>query len=187
MSTAPCQIHCVGQMSKPLGVGNTLWQRGNRLKRIIKRRWHYLSHSFSKTAARPPAVLQYNVGSCSQALQPGDLVRVRSVAEIQATLNKWHQLKGCSFMEEMWPYCNTMQKVLKRVEKFLDERDYLLKKTKGIIILEKVFCQGTRDFGSCDRTCFFFWREEWLEKMEMSPAETSIEDLLVGSAGKRWP
>jgi hypothetical protein len=28
-------------------------------------------------------------------------------------------------MEEMWPFCGTTQKVFKRVEKFLDERDYL--------------------------------------------------------------
>jgi hypothetical protein len=26
-------------------------------------------------------------------------------------------------------------------------------------------CQGTKDFGRCDRSCFFFWREEWLEKL----------------------
>lgn len=159
-----------------------MWQRRNRLKRVIKRRWRYLNHSLSKTAAKEKTVLNHDVGTCSQVLQPGDLVRVRSVAEIQATLDKWNQLKRCSFMEEMWPYCNTMQRVLKRVEKFLDERDYLMKKTKGIIILEKVFCQGTRDFGDCDRTCFFFWREEWLEKMEVSLPETPGERLLAGLA-----
>ena len=69
-------------------------------------------------------------------------------------------------MEEMWPYCGTTQKVFKRVEKFLDERDYLLKKCRGIVILEGIFCEGTKDFGQCDRSCFFFWREEWLEKID---------------------
>jgi hypothetical protein len=184
MSTIPCQIHCVGQISEPMSVGDILWQRGHRLKRIFKRRWRFLCNSFSKTAVKQQAMLDHGIKSCSQGLQPGDMVRVRSAAEIQATLNKWHQLKGCSFMEEMRPYCNTMQRVLKRIEKFLDERDYMMKKTKGIIILDKVFCQGTKDFGACDRTCFFFWREEWLEKMEVSPAETAAADLLVGSAGK---
>lgn len=172
MSSTDCQIHCLGQISRPVSTGDTLWQRGNRLKRVLKRRWNYLSHSFSKTEIKQQAVLSNNVNSCSQRVQPGDLVRVRSKAEIQATLNKWNQLRGCSFMEEMWPYCNTVQRVLKRIEKFLDERDYLIKKTKGIIILEDVFCQGTKDFGACDRTCFFFWREEWLEKVEESLCET---------------
>jgi hypothetical protein len=40
-----------------------------------------------------------------------------------------------------------------------------MKNIKGIIILDGVFCQGTKDFGACDRTCFYFWREEWLEKI----------------------
>lgn len=99
-------------------------------------------------------------------LQRGDSVRVRSKEDIEATLNKWNQLKGCAFMEEMWPYCGTVQKVHGRVVKFLDERDYLLKKCRGIILLENVFCEGTKDFGACDRSCFFFWREEWLEKVD---------------------
>ncbi|MGB9706866.1 MAG: hypothetical protein ACPLXP_02215 [Microgenomates group bacterium] len=98
-------------------------------------------------------------------LKPGDIVFVKSKDEIQKTLNNWNQLKGCAFMEEMWPYCGTKQKVLKRVEKFLDERDYLIKKCNGIVILEGVMCQGTKDFGPCDRSCFFFWREEWLKKI----------------------
>jgi hypothetical protein len=52
------------------------------------------------------------------------------------------------------------------VEKFLDERDYLMKKCKGMVTLDGVLCEGTIDFGACDRGCFFFWREEWLEKLE---------------------
>jgi hypothetical protein len=75
-------------------------------------------------------------------------------------------LRGCGFMPEMEKYCETNQKVFKIIQKFLDERDYLMKKCKGMVILENVFCEGTIDFGRCDRTCFFFWREEWLEKIE---------------------
>jgi hypothetical protein len=101
-------------------------------------------------------------------LQQKDIVRVRSKEEIRRSLNRWGQLKGCSFMEEMYPFCNTTQRILKRVEKFLDERDYLIKKCNGIVILENVFCAGTKDFGTCDRTCYFFWREEWLEKQNVS-------------------
>jgi hypothetical protein len=160
-----CQIHNAITMSEPMGIVETYWQRRNRLKRILKRRWHYIYNSLSgiigeKKGGRNEQVKE----SSAYNLQPGDLVRVRSKEEIQATLNNWNQLKGCSFMEEMWPYCNTKQRVFKRVGKFLDERDYLMKNTKRIIILEGVFCQGTKDFGVCDRSCFFFWREEWLEK-----------------------
>ncbi|MEI8139868.1 MAG: hypothetical protein WCI03_08375 [bacterium] len=101
-------------------------------------------------------------------LKPGDKVRVRSREEIEATLNSWNQFKHCAFMEEMWPYCGTTQTVFKRVLKFLDERDYLVKKCSGMVILRDVICEGTRDFGPCDRSCFLFWREEWVERISDS-------------------
>jgi hypothetical protein len=103
-------------------------------------------------------------------LTPGDLVRVRSREEIEATLNHWRQLKGCTFMPEMRSYCGTTQRVLKVMERFVDERDLRIKKCKGIVLLEGVMCQGTADFGRCDRSCLIFWREEWLEAMSGSNA-----------------
>jgi len=102
----------------------------------------------------------------SPGLRSGDWVRVRSLEEIQSTLNHWQQFKGCTFMPEMIEYCSTKQRIHKVMERFVDERDLRVKKTKGIILLEGVMCQGTADFGSCDRSCFFFWREEWLEKID---------------------
>jgi len=99
-------------------------------------------------------------------LQIGDMVRVRTKEEIEATLNHWGQLKGCGFMPEMEKYCGTTQRVMKQMERFVDERDLRVKKAKGIVFLEGVFCEGTADFGSCDRSCYLFWREEWLERIE---------------------
>lgn len=99
-------------------------------------------------------------------INTGDMVRVRSEAEIMATLNAWGQLKGCMLMPDMLPYCGTVHRVHRRMERFVDERDYYVKKTNGIILLEGLHCQGTSDYGRCDRSCFYFWREEWLEKIE---------------------
>ncbi len=113
------------------------------------------SRASSPTVGRPVTV----------ALKPGDRVRVRSRAEIQATLNPWNELKGCAFLDEMWQYCETTQRVLQPLERFLDERDYTVKKARGIILLESVICHGTPVFGRCDRCCFLFWREEWLERV----------------------
>jgi hypothetical protein len=103
-----------------------------------------------------------------------DLVRVRSIEEIKATLNIWGQLKGCMFMPEMAPFCGSTQIVFKRLERFVDERDYHLKSSHGIILLEGVHCQGTSDYGRCDRSCFYFWREEWLEKIEPGRSEAVL-------------
>ena len=100
-----------------------------------------------------------------QRINTGDFVRIRSEEDIRATLNHWGQLKGCMLMPDMLPYCGTVQKVFRRMERFVDERDYYVKKTNGIILLEGLHCQGTSDYGRCDRCCFYFWREEWLEKI----------------------
>lgn len=102
----------------------------------------------------------------SHHFQPGDRVRVRPLEEIRATLSHWGQLKGCTFMPEMIQYCGTVQRVLKPMKRFVDERDLRVKKSSGIILLEGVMCRGTAEFGSCDRSCFYFWREEWLKNNE---------------------
>ena len=103
--------------------------------------------------------------SLENELRAGDLVRVRTLEEIEQSLNHWNQVKGCGFMAEMAKYCGTTQRVLKPMKSFVDERDLLVKRSNGIILLENVICEGTEDFGTCDRSCFHFWREEWLEKI----------------------
>lgn len=101
-----------------------------------------------------------------QNFKSGDLVRVRSKEEILSTLNHMGQLKGCTFMDVMIPYCGTMQHVLKPMERFVDERDLRVKKCSGLVLLDGVMCQGTKEFGRCDRSCLMFWRQEWLQKVE---------------------
>ena len=102
-------------------------------------------------------------------LLAGELVRVRAREEIEAMLDPFKEQKGCAFLEYMWQYCGTTQRVLQPVERFLDERDYKVKKTKGVVLLEGVLCHGTPVFGRCDRACHLFWREEWLERMDVTP------------------
>jgi hypothetical protein len=161
-----CQVHCLEQMSEPLGRAEPLWQLRNRLKRITKRRLRYFGNLLSKGTGEPNTRSALAAHTAEGALRAGDVVRVRSREQIQATLDRWNRLKGCDIMEEMWQYCGTTQRVLKRVDRFLDERDYRVKRCKGIVLLEGVMCEGTIDYGPCDRSCYYFWREEWLEKIE---------------------
>jgi len=120
-------------------------------------------YALSRGKSRKPRVALNAV--TSQSLEAGDRVRVRSLDEIQDSLNHWRQLKGCTFMPEMAAYCGTTQRVLKPLQRFVDERDLRVKRSTGIVLLEGVMCQGTADFGNCDRACFYFWRAEWLEKI----------------------
>jgi hypothetical protein len=161
-----CQIECMQTIPEPCGALNIGWQRLHRLKRILKRRWRYMINFF-REAEHVKGRTQCIEAKRSDvsSLESGDWVRIRSREEIQATLDRWNQLRGCAFMEEMWRHCGTTQRVYKRVERFMDERDYLVKRCKGIVLLDEVICEGTKDFGPCDRSCFYFWREEWLERL----------------------
>ena len=67
-------------------------------------------------------------------------------------------------MEEMWKYCNEEHRGLKRIDRFLGERRLPDEKCKGIIILDGVICERTRDFGPCDRYCFFSGERSCLRK-----------------------
>jgi hypothetical protein len=69
----------------------------------------------------------------------------------------------------MSPYCDSVHRVHKVMERFVDERELRVKKCKGLVLLDGVLCQGTTSFGRCDRSCYVFWREEWLEKIEIQP------------------
>ena len=150
-----------------------------RLKRALARPWNYHVKKYFKRVLMIIRNLQSKIGQQGKVsmnneniasethLETGDWVMVRSLDEIQKTLNRFKELKGCAFLEDMKQYCGSQQRVLKVMERFLDERDYHVKKTKGIVLLEGVYCQGTPVFGRCDRSCLSFWREECLEKISV--------------------
>ena len=104
----------------------------------------------------------------TRGLRPGDIVRVRSKEEILQTLDKNNMLKGCYFMNEMWKYCGSQQKVLKRVNYFFDERGAKYYKASDTVILKGLCCSGKLEnfMPKCDRNCYVFWKEDWLEKID---------------------
>jgi hypothetical protein len=172
-----CQIPCLRSVAvgnaevPPAALGRRLKlairrRLSPRHERTFKRRTNSLLNWFAGITKGQKRPLARTTAATATILNAGDLVRVRSEEEIKATLNHWRQLKGCTFMPEMAPYCGTTQRVHKRMARFVDERDLRVKRTKGIILLEGLHCEGTADFGPCDRSCFYFWREEWLEKID---------------------
>jgi hypothetical protein len=170
-----CQCHCVPKLSAGnIYVSPRSFRQWLKLllkrnlsagtKRKLKKQMSNLSHAIGFAKKRQSSPFAQTI-SGTQSLIAGDLVRVRSEQEIQATLNTWNELNGCMFMDAQWQYCGTTQRVLKPVERFVDERDYQVKKARGLVLLEGLICEGTPDYGRCDRSCFYFWREEWLEKI----------------------
>jgi hypothetical protein len=98
------------------------------------------------------------------ALQPGELVRVRSLEEITATLVDG-KTQGLEFMPGMARYCGSTVRVMKRVRCIFDEREWKMRRCDSVL-LEGAVCDGRNLFDSegCDRSCFYFWKDAWLEK-----------------------
>jgi hypothetical protein len=99
------------------------------------------------------------------ALEPGDLVVVKPVEEILATLDANRKCKGLLWMTGMSKYCGKRCRVHKRVGRIMLEANGELRSMKNTVLLEGAMCDGTA-FGGCDRSCFHFWREAWLERVD---------------------
>jgi hypothetical protein len=103
-------------------------------------------------------------------LRPGELVEVKSQAEIEATLDDQGEVRGLRFAGEMLPYCGTRARVLDRVDRIIDEKTGRMLRLRDCIILEGVWCQGTFR-ALCRRKIYTYWRETWLRRVdENAPA-----------------
>jgi hypothetical protein len=111
-------------------------------------------------------------------LHPGEWVRVKSYDAILATCDKALKNRGMFFDKEMVPYCGRTYRVLKRVNRIIDEKTGKIVELKNpCIILDGVICQSRysecRLF--CPRSIYGYWREIWLEKVsEKDMGDNSI-------------
>ena len=175
--TGSCQLRQLRSVSEGLGQTPS-WSWRLRLKQALKRNLPSGARArLQRRAARvrraawarkrPGAAMPDAAGGSEMPnLGAGDLVRIRSEEEIRATFDGPDELRGCYFMDGMWCYCGTVQWVFRSVAQFYDEQDCRTKTASGLVLLEGLVCEGTSISGPCDRSCFFFWREEWLEKIE---------------------
>ncbi len=101
-------------------------------------------------------------------LREGDLVQVKSPEEIRATLDESRKHEGLKFLPPMREHCGKVYRVQKRVRYILDEHDHRMRKVKNVVLLDGVICKGKGIYGreDCDRSCFFFWKDAWLRKLE---------------------
>src|SRR5437764_5638245 len=95
----------------------------------------------------------------------GDVVEVRSPAEILATLDDAGMLEGLPFMPEMLQYFGRRLVVDKRAEKICDTiHDYTSRNLPNTVLLEDLRCDGSGHDG-CQAECRLFWKEAWLRKV----------------------
>jgi hypothetical protein len=94
-------------------------------------------------------------------LMPGDLVQVRSEAEILLTLDEKGRLESLPFMPEMLKFCGQRFRISRRALKTcVDDQD--VRQLDSTVFLEEVRCDGS-NHGGCGRACLIFWKEAWLK------------------------
>lgn len=101
-------------------------------------------------------------------LQEGERVRVKALEQIRATLDPVGDCEGLGFMPVQAAFCGGEFSVRRRVEYFFDERTRRMLRIRNTVILDGVYCEppagGTDDYSGCQRMCFLFWKEAWLER-----------------------
>lgn len=92
----------------------------------------------------------------------GDQVEVRSLEEIERTLDKSGCLDGLPFMREMVALCGRPARVFRCVDKVYDYgRSKTLRRLKKTVLLAGLRCDGSAH-GGCEAACYLLWNERWL-------------------------
>jgi hypothetical protein len=115
-----------------------------------------------------PAAKERIIPEPIQDIREGEVVRVRSREQIEKSLDVNGALKGCAIVEPMFAYCGQEVAIAKVVEKFFDEKEWRMRRCKNLVTLKDIHCDGSGhpDTMGCDRGCYFFWRTEWLERIQ---------------------
>jgi hypothetical protein len=113
----------------------------------------------------------------------GQLVEVRSRAEIAATLDADGKLDGVSFMPEMARYCGNQARVFRRADKTC-VAGAGLRRMSATVFLEDLRCDGAFH-DDCQRNCLFFWKEAWLKPAASHTAPRQA-DATLDRAATLW-
>jgi hypothetical protein len=111
-------------------------------------------------------------------LRLGELVEVRSLSEILATLDAQGTYESLPFMPEMVEHCGKRFKVSKRTDRTCVE-GFRARGMKQTVLLENLRCDGGAHDG-CKRRCMFFWKEAWLKRVDggadLKPSSPAVLD-----------
>jgi hypothetical protein len=119
------------------------------------------------------------------ALEPGELVEVRPIDEIGATLDENLKHRGLRYSEELTPACGKRFRVKNRVDRLIDEKTGRMIELKNdCIVLDGFVCSGDRSPSAlfCPREAYPLFREAWLRRVDAS-APTVNRTRRAGSPG----
>jgi hypothetical protein len=94
-------------------------------------------------------------------LKAGDLVEVRSAADIMSTLDADGKLDGLPFMPEMLAFCGQRFRVSSRADNTCALGQP--RRIEATVHLEQLRCDGSSHRG-CEAGCLLLWKEAWLRR-----------------------
>jgi hypothetical protein len=97
-------------------------------------------------------------------LAVGDWVEVKSLEEIEATLDARQTNRGLEFSPAMIPYCGRRYRVARRLERIIRETTGEMRDLANTVVLDAVVCDGVCARG-CPRANVLYWREIWLRRI----------------------
>jgi hypothetical protein len=100
----------------------------------------------------------------SLGLKKGEKVRVKSRADIVATLDAFGRNRGLDSSPELWEFCGREMCVLECVDRIILEQTGKMRAINDTIILEGSACGGMCRRG-CARGTYPLWREAWVERV----------------------
>lgn len=128
-----------------------------------------------KALRSTPDALQAEGSREERPLRRGDVVEVKSAAEILATLDASGKLEGMPFMPEMVRYCGKRFTVDRRADKVCDTSHRTgSRRVSDAVLLDDLRCDGSAH-GGCQAECRVLWKEVWLRRVE-AQTESSPRD-----------
>lgn len=111
------------------------------------------------------AARRRGTGDIRSVWRVGDLVEVRSQAEILSTLDKDGRLDGLPFMPEMFEHCGKQFKVYRNAYKTCDTVSgrYIGLRAQDCVHLD-MRCAGGA-YEGCQAACLIFWKSAWLKPL----------------------
>lgn len=186
VDSSPCQLERIPQFTRAFRLGDTLSYAGRwhgrrswlRIRKVLSDPLVVYRKLFRRgrpEAGTEPAPIDASTRArLLRPLQAGELVRVRSVDEIAKTLDANGRCDGMSYLGiVMNRYAGQSFTVRKRIDYFFDERNWKMLRLRDAVILEGAYCEPPIEAGvawaGCSRSCFLFWKEAWLERVDSPP------------------
>ena len=102
---------------------------------------------------------------CGERLTVGDIVQVRSAAEIRQSLDSDGALNGLPFMPEMLRFCGLRFRVFRWADKINDMNTKTgIRRLRNTVMLEGLRCDGSTHDG-CQAECQILWKQAWLQRV----------------------